>query len=92
MSNGKVALIRSKVLEDYNIYTIMDENHIYLKDSIDVTFNDGKVLPIYIDSVLEQLSKDDKNLYFSAQDIDISKLTDDKYYTVTKNKVEKEKK
>ncbi len=84
MSNGKVALIGSKVLEDYNIYTIIDENHIYLKDSIDVVFNDGKVLPIYIDSVLEQLSKDNKNLYFSEQDIDISKLTNDEYYTVTK--------
>ncbi|AFO70619.1 hypothetical protein F422_gp032 [Staphylococcus phage SA11] len=84
MSNGKVALIGSKVLEDYNIYTIIDENHIYLKDSIDVVFNDGKVLPIYIDSVLKQLSKDDKNLYFSEEDIDISKLTNDEYYTVTK--------
>ncbi|UGL60821.1 hypothetical protein [Staphylococcus phage vB_SauM-HM01] len=84
MSNGKVALIGSKVSEDYNIYTIIDENHIYLKDSIDVVFNDGKVLPIYIDSVLKQLSKDDKNLYFSEEDIDISKLTNDEYYTVTK--------
>ncbi|AFV81011.1 hypothetical protein O151_gp058 [Staphylococcus phage vB_SauM_Remus] len=84
MSNGKVALIGSKVLEDYNIYTIMSEKHIYLRDSVDVTFNDGKVLPIYIDSVLKQLSKDDKNLYFSEEDIDISKLTNDEYYTVTK--------